>query len=340
MIYIISPILYKTSSFNDIFNWIKKSFESKNVLFKTNEIIISEFKWYWLENPDEYFTHALKTLDFLRENVNSWDTILFLDFFFPWLDLLKYFFERTNKDVKFISLLHWASFVSWDLYSWRWLKNFEKWWLDIFDKVIIPSNFFLENINNKSIDLSKFIIIPWWIDETIEANFDSKIYDVIFPHRFDYDKWVFDFYEIAKNLKNVKIFFPSIDKKRILETFPDDLKDLYFKFKNLDNVILSPLEYWEKQLDSLRKSKIVLSTAKQEWFWYWIIKAIQCWNIPVLPNRCCYPEFFEEKYLYENIDDCCYLIEKFLKNYPKDYFSVKWKFSFDNIVLFIINNFK
>lgn len=340
MIYIVSPILYKTSSFNDIFELLKKSFKKYNIDFKTNNIVISKFEWYGLENPEEYFSHSLETLDFLKNNVSNWDIILFLDFFFPWLDLLKYFFERTNKNVIFISLLHWASFVSWDLYSWNWLKNFEKWWIDLYDKIIIPSNFFLKNIKNNEISLSKFIIIPWWVDENIEENFENKIYDVIFPHRFDYDKWIFDFYEIAKNLKEVNFFFPSIEENRILKTFPNDLQELYKKFKKLENVIFGDIEYWEKHLESLRKSKIVLSTATQEWFWYWIIKAIQSWNIPVLPNRCCYPEFFENKYLYNNINECCEKIKNFLDNYPNDYFPIKWKFTFDNIVLFIINNYK
>jgi hypothetical protein len=335
MIHLITPILYSTSSFKDIFYGLKSSFLNKWILFKTNSIRYWKIKWYGLENPEEYFRHNIKTKNYLINNVKNWDILLFSDFFFPWLDLIKYYFTRKNINVKMISLMHWSSFVEWDLYSWNWLKNFEKWWIDIFDYVIVPSNFFLKNIqNNKEFDLSKFKVFAWWLDDKIVSNFKNKKYDIIFPHRFDYDKWVFDFYEIVKKLPNINFLYPSVNENKILTTFPQDLVDLYKKLKQCKNVIFTWLEEWQKHISTLKKSKIILSTAKQEWFWYSVMKAIQCWNIPILPNRCCYTEFFKEKYLYNSIDECCDKIQQFFKNYPKDYPQIS-SFSFDKIVDFI-----
>ncbi len=339
MLYLIVPLLYKTSSFNDIFEWLKESLISKNIIFATNKISYKTFKWYWIENPDEYFNHAINTQKFLIKNIKNWDKIIFLDFFFPWLDLVKYYFERNNINVKMFSLMHWASFVPWDIYSWKWLNNFEKWWLDIYDKVIIPSKFFLSNItNNCEYKLDKFEIIPWWIDKSIKPIFNNKKYDVIFPHRFDYDKWIYEFYEIVKKLPKINFLITSIDEDRIISTYPSDLINLFYDFKKLPNLTIKWLEDWEKHLQTLRESKLILSTAKQEWFWYSIMKWIQSWNIPILPNRCCYPEFFDNNFLYNDIKECCDFIDKNLKNYPNNYFDINNKFSFDNIINFIINN--
>ncbi len=336
MIYVITPILYKTSSFNDILSGVLESFQRVDVAVNTNNIVYKEFKWYGIENPDEYFTHAIDTQNFIINNVQNWDTILFIDFFFPWLDLIKYYFQRTNIDVKMISLMHWASFISGDIYNWEWLQNFEKWWLDIYDYVIVPSQFFLKNIkNNSSYNLNKFIVLPWWLNNKIQPQFENKEYDVIFPHRFDYDKWIFDLYEIVKSMPHVNFIYPSVEEHKVMK-YPQELIDLYNKFKKLENIIFTWLEEWEEHIKTLKKCKVILSTATQEGFWYAIMKGIQSWNIPVLPNRCCYPEFFEKKYLYSSLNDCCKMINNFLNEYPKSYFGINEKFNFDEIVKFII----
>lgn len=336
MIHLISPILYRTSSFDDIFQWINREFLRIWIPVRTNQILYKEFRGYGIENPDEYFEHALDTQRYLIENVRNGDTVIFLDFFFPWLDLVKYYFERNWTKIKMISLMHWASFISWDLYNWNWLKHFEKWWMSLYEYIIVPSNFFLENIkNNPEYDINKFIVLPWWLDTSIKPSFNNKIYDVIFPHRFDYDKWIFDLYEIVKNMPDITFLFPSIEEDRIINTYPKDLVNLYYKLKALHNITFTWMEYGSDHVQSLQWSKVVLSTALQEWFGYAIMKWIQAWNIPVLPNRCCYPEFFESKYLYNSLWECCELIRKFLKWYPENYFETDKIFRFEKIVEFI-----
>jgi len=52
-----------------------------------------------------------------------------------------------------------------------------------------------------------------------------------------------------------------------------------------------------------------------------------------LPKRCCYPEFFNEKYLYSSIDEAVLMINNFINTYPKHYFYPDLEFfNFSKIV--------
>ena len=142
MDYLVAPILYDGSCFNDIIYGLIKSAKENNV--ELNYLCLShkKLKNQGLENPDEYFHDSIRKLSYLAQNLKNGDKVIFADFFCPGLDLINYYLVRKNISVLKIALLHGASFVDGDIYQeFEWLSNFEKGWLSIYDLIISPSQF-------------------------------------------------------------------------------------------------------------------------------------------------------------------------------------------------------
>lgn len=331
MNYLISPILYKGSCFNDIVSGVLSSAQSNGVKFKLMPITYGSLNSFGLENPNDYIKNSLDKIIFLKNNLKNGDKLLLIDFFFPGLDLLEFYLKRRGVSVFKLGLMHGGSFIDGDIYNEHaWLNNFENGWLDIFDLIVCPSKFFINNLNAKG--KKKIRIYPWGLDYSLNPKLVNKKIDVIFPHRFSHDKGVKDLLLIARKMKNTGFVLTGLGKK-VINDLPDDLKLTYLELRKLPNVKILGMESAKQHIETLRSAKIVLSTAKQEGFGYSIFKSIQCGAIPVLPNRCCYPEFFKEKYLYSSIDESVKLIDNFLKNYPKNYFYPNKKlFNFNKIV--------
>jgi hypothetical protein len=332
MNYLVSPILYEGSCFNDIVKGLIKSANDNNLQLKIVNSQKGILTTSGLDNPDEYFDNSINKLKSLAENLQTGDKVLFVDFFCPGLDLLEYYLSRNHIKVKKMALMHGGSFVNGDLFSeFKWMANFENGWFELFDKIICPSNFFLENIKHKNDD--KFLVIPWGIDDSVKSDFlGKKKYDVIFPHRLAKDKGIEDLIAIAKLLPTLKFCITGINRKAILNG--DTLTKKYLNsIEKLKNIKIVGLEQPDKHLLTLRSSKIVLSTARQEGFGYAVIKSVQAGNIPVLPNRCCYKEYYLKKYRYSSITEAVDKIKLFLENYPKDYLAPDYnKFNFTNII--------
>ena len=72
------------------------------------------------------------------------------------------------------------------------------------------------------------------------------------------------------------------------------------RYKNV-RFILGQAE--KEHMRILASAKIFLSCAKQENSGYGIMKAVLSGCIPALPNRLCYPEFFEDMFLYSDLDE-------------------------------------
>lgn len=317
MNYLISPIIYKGSCFDDIVVGILESAKKLDVKFTLMPITYGRLNTFGLENPDEYIQNSLDKINFLKKNLKEGDKLLLIDFFFPGLDLLEYYLKRKNISVFKVGLMHGGSFVDGDLYDqFNWLESFEKGWLNIFDTVVSPSNFFVKNLNDGY--KNKIKVFPWGLNSNLKPKFYDKKIDVIFPHRFSHDKGVEDFYIIAKKLKKVSFVLTGYNR-RVFNDLPDDIKKVFSKLKKLGNVRIIKMEDVNKHIKTLQSAKIVLSTAKQEGFGYSVFKAAQCGAIPVLPNRCCYPEIFDKKYLYNSNEEAVVLISNFLESYPKEY---------------------
>ena len=251
------------------------------------------------------------------------ERILFLDFFFPGIDMYKYFMEVTCIKPKLGAFMLGGTFLSGDLYQWDWLKEAEKLWFTIFDTLYVPSKYFFDsvplNVQNK------VQISPWGIDHslqiinTVKRENISKEYDVIFPHRLDKDKGVDEFIQIVESMPEVN-FYISVYA-------PSEDNSYFKKLKGFPNVHFLTGEDDVEHLRSLHKSKIVLSCAKQETHGYSMIKAVLSGAIPLVPNREVYPELYPQEFIYKDVEDTIKKIRAILKDTnPMDFEDLQNKF--------------
>jgi len=331
MNYLISPILYEGSCFNDIIYGLIESARQNRVKLNHLHLSHKKLKSQGLENPDEYFHDSISKLSYLAQHLKSGDKVIFADFFCPGLDLINYYLIRKNISVKKIALLHGASFIDGDIYQeFKWLKNFEKGWLAIYDLVISPSQFFLKNLSET--DRDKFKIYPWGLDKAIKPSFNEKIYDIIFPHRLSDDKGIEDFIKLIKRMPDLSFCMTGLDKN-VARGNNKKIRKYLKELEKLKNLTIIGIENPRNHLLRLKKSKIVFSASLQEGFGFAVMKSVQCGNIPVLPNRCCYPEYFPTKYLYNSLDEASKKIRAFLSTYPKSYYKLNLsKFDYLNII--------
>jgi glycosyltransferase involved in cell wall biosynthesis len=236
--------------------------------------------------------------------------ILFLDYFNPGLDILFYNNQKLNNyKCKYGALLHGTSFFDDDLYFFPWLKYFELSWAQIYNSIYTPSRYITKNL---PISIrNKIKILPFGVDSInfISRENYKKKYDVIFPHRLNEDKGITQFIDIIKKMSDVEFFIIVPQKKNFVSK-----NNFYIKLKKFSNVKFIFSESPDKHLSTLSDAKIVLSCAKQENFGYSVIKSVLCGCIPVLPNKLCYPELFDKRFLYNNTNEAIDLIYKYLNN--------------------------
>lgn len=234
--------------------------------------------------------------------------ILFLDFFNPGMDLLKYYHEQQEIVCEYGSLLHGGSFLDDDLYSFDWMKQFESGWFGLYDKIYTPSQLLARAVPD--LFQEKISIYPWGLDGVnISSDVAPKDADVVFPHRLNADKGIEDFIDIVSRMNDLEFVVTSPQKEMVIK------HNKYYKelirYKNV-RFVLGQSE--KEHIKTLTSAKIVLSCAKQENFGYGIMKAVSSGCIPVLPDRLCYPEYFEDLFLYGDLDEAMNKIRLFAKS--------------------------
>lgn len=233
--------------------------------------------------------------------------VLFLDFFNPGLDALRYAHLQRSMRCKYGSILHGGTFLKDDLYSFDWLSNFENAWAGVYDNMYVPSQHAMEHLPLTWKPKSKSI--PFGMDAFKSAPVQEKKYDIIFPHRLNNDKGMDEFIEILKAVPDFRIAVPVPQQPRIAKT-----NQYHEAISALSNVDFLYNEDNKQHARTLAQSKIVLSCAKQELFGYSVMKSVLSGCIPVLPNNQCYPEFFPKKFLYEDTEHAVTLIRKYMDN--------------------------
>ncbi len=237
------------------------------------------------------------------------DSILFIDFFNPGMSLLRYAHEQRGVKIKYGALLHGGSFYDGDLYSFSWSASVEHAWAELFDIVYVPSDF-ARIAMSKELQ-AKTRVFPWGMDAVkfLKKDLDKK-WDVVFPHRLQSDKGVEDFITIVGECDGVSFVVPVPNEDSGANKFLNSLRvfpNIDFAFGQAD----------EQHLSTLQQSRIVLSCAKQELFGYSVQKAVLGGCLPVLPNRLCYPEQFDQEYLYVSIGEAVEKISFFLSSSMK-----------------------
>ncbi|MFW0837945.1 MAG: hypothetical protein ACKKL5_03005 [Candidatus Komeilibacteria bacterium] len=301
--YIVIPPYYKGTAFQEIVIHMLVAVKKTKYNIKfigLLEPIDNTLSGFLLD--DEIYTKYQSFLISDLMNLKTPAKILFLDFFNLGFDLLRYLHEQTNANVKYGSLIHGGSFFDEDIYNMPWLSNFENAWADLYDTMYIASNYGKNRLPDSFKDKVK--VIPWGMDGFRSEASVNKINDVIFPHRLSPDKGVEDFIMIVDSLPQVKFIVTVPQKKSVIS------KNKYYNvLKKYTNVKFIFNESMENHNITLSSARVVLSCAKQEIFGYSIAKSVASGCIPVLPKDQCYPEFYQRKYLYKNIQDAISMIE-------------------------------
>lgn len=301
---IVCPLIYKGTSFEDIVVALKAS--AKKSGLKIDFIGGKRFQKNTLKpgllDDEAYVKQQVKLLGKLTKT-SRYEKILFLDFFQPGLDLVKYSFEQKGTKCKMGSLLHGGSFMSGDLYSWNWLSRFEQACAGIYDVVYVPSKYLKSKA--KVLKGPSIRVFPWGMNDVlVPVKNRKKDIDVVFPHRLDTDKGVDDLIEIIKKLPQLKFAITCVRSQSAISTNP-----YAKKIKKFKNVIILENSSNKEYLQQLSRAKLALSCAKQETFGYAMMKAVAVGCLPVAPNNVSYPEFFDKKFLYKNNNEA---VEKIL----------------------------
>lgn len=306
---IVIPPYYKGTSFEDIVDNLESAARNFDVAvhFVGSRKPLSNKLFGELLDDHQYVIEQSLLLQELISYPNL-SRLLFIDFFNPGLDLIRYSHQQNNIHCQYGSLLHGGSFLNDDLYTWPWLQQFERAWAMIYDVVYVPSHFLAQATPQWLSE--KVRVFPWGMDisnQITNAQIDNKDIDVIFPHRLASDKGI-------DNLITIITEMPDIEFAITIPHVQSAIKNnSYFKqLSKCKNVQLIYAQSSAEHLITLQKSRLVLSCAKQENFGYAIMKAVIAGCIPIAPDRLCYPEFLPKVLLYKNIQQAKNLIRQYL----------------------------
>lgn len=319
--YLVFPDLYKGSALLDVSNNLKKEIKKYNldikiIGFSGRLIEISNGD---LDEPETFFNHNIKVLKILKRSLRNKDKVLFVDFFQPGLTLLKYYLDGYSKNVKFGSLFHGASFIEGDFFKEnKWMKNFELGLLGIMDTVYVPSDYIKKFFNDFK-SKEKIKVYPFGFNpDKFKCDLSKeKLYDVIIPHRWNWDRDPLVIKKIIEELPEVKFAISGYGG------FSNDekLKKIFTSITQKNNVTNLGVKSGKLHYKDLNNSKIVLAT--RDSFGYSIRKAIACGCVPLATNYSSYPEFLSKENLFNNIEEAKEKIRKFLEIYPNNYKNVK-----------------
>lgn len=311
--YIVIPIYYQGTPFEDNIRSIKYSIKYNNFDIKFLKLpLVSKNKLHENFDDERYFKSQLICISQVINILNRDSKILFLDFFNPGFDLIKYYCQLKNIKPKFGCLIHGSTFLNGDSYNWNWLQNYELAWFNTYDSIYCPSEFLRKELHTFK---TKTKVYPFGIDGIkFPKPKTHKTFDVVFPHRLELDKGVDEFIEIVKEMKEISFLITCPQEEDVIS------KNIYHtQLKKKKNVSFTYGQNYEQHLKSLSNCKIVLSCARQENFGYSILKSIKCGAIPVLPNRLCYPEMYDRFDLYKNRKECILKIKAILEKANPNY---------------------
>jgi len=212
------------------------------------------------------------------------DLIFTQDIWFPGLTAIPYlnYFCKVRPQLR--GLLHAGTFTDTDFVRQleRWGAMFENCLFDIVDKVFVASDFIRDDV------LQKRLCSPDKIEATGWPN----------------DYYGVDQYKSLREEKEELVVFcaRNVDEKQPwkFEKLADRLRFFGAEFINTQAQNLSREQYYMV----LNRAKVIVSFALQENFGHAIMEAVHAGCIPIVPDRCAYPEFYPDEYRFRDFDEC------------------------------------
>jgi len=227
---------------------------------------------------------AMLAEHYKKGEVQDGDLIFTQDIWFPGLPSIPYlnFFCKVRPTLR--GLLHAGTFTDTDFVRQleRWGSMFENVLFDIVDKVFVASNFIREDV------LQKRLCAP----DKIEATGWPNDYSGIDQYK-----------ELREEKEDIVVFCArNVDEKQpwLFDKLAAALRPYGAVFINTQAMGLTRQAYYMV----LNRAKVIVSFALQENFGHAIMEAVHAGCIPVVPDRCAYPEFYSAEYRYRDFDEC------------------------------------
>lgn len=339
MIYVIVPPFHKGANEYSLFLDFLQNVSSQHtsLIPPDDEFLkITDRKTKGFYDNAEWMPILLKQAYLVIPKLKSGDAVVFIDFWNPCIPVIYFHCKVNNLDVKLLGWFHGATFMYGDYLNeffprGGFLAN-ELEWLRMLDQVWYASEFFVEDIKRMNLFSDKFVKVDSPFD-VFDKQFKQylgleRVYDVIFPFRLDPDKVDLPVFErIIKKLeeKDINLLVTSVGELSAYD------KKALLRFKNVkifENVSD------DLHLETLGRSKVILSLAKQEGWGYTVLKAVSLGCYPVLINSGVYRELYKPEFLFITPSECVEKIGHALSNDTPDITEImipdRLKYTFGN----------
>jgi len=211
------------------------------------------------------------------------DIILFMDYWFPGVEMLQYIRDGAKKKFKIAGMLHAGTWDPFDFLSrsnmTSWARNIENSWLNFADVLFVATNFHKElilNSNQVNPDKIKVTGFPIYKDfsDNVEKESGLKTINVVFPHRLAPEKQ------------------PNLFDK-MLDTYAPASG---FTTRKTQQDYTTKKQYYR----TLSLSKIAISFALQETWGIAMQEAVLLGCIPIVPDRLAYSEMYPDVFKIES----------------------------------------
>ena len=123
----------------------------------------------------------------------------------------------------------------------------------------------------------------------------SSVPNILWNHRWEYDKNPNLFFEILYKLKEKNVDFNLIVLGESFSKYPEVFDEAKEKLK--ENIVhFGYCSSFEDYAKWIWKSDIIPVTSNQDFFGISVVEAVYCNTYPILPNRLAYPEIFDFKH--------------------------------------------
>ena len=153
-----------------------------------------------------------------------------------------------------------------------------------------------KDINKVLCDKSKFI--PVGIDDNLFKE-KPKGNILLWNHRWEYDKGPNRLYETIKLISELDLDFKLAICGQQFRKIPDEFKLIESQYSDM-LIQFGHISDRGDYLNLLSRSKYVLSTSIHDFQGLSILEAVACGAIPILPDRLAYPNYFDQKFLYDS----------------------------------------
>lgn len=220
-------------------------------------------------------------------------TLLFMDAWFPGLEMLAYIRDGLNLKFKLVGMLHAGTWDDHDFLYQKgmryWAKYIERGWLELLDGICVATHFHkmlilkntpFTNVNYNDL-FSKIHVTGFPIYPTFVSPCTYPKTYITFPHRLAPEKQPEKFEQLTEKVIADGSFHNQYHMCVTKKEF--DTKEMYYY--------------------ALNKSIIAVSFALQETLGIAMIESVLCGAIPIVPNRLSYAELYPGEFKYDAEDD-------------------------------------